>query len=231
MNALDIIILALLLYSMIAGYCKGFVSEVFKLTGFIIAILITKKFYSNMAVLIAKNEKIYSAVYNFASKKSNALIAKMLDGSNVFDNVNLPSQVKNSIASNSSVVGGAGLNTGSELTLILTNLIINVISILLVFIIIKIVLHIVFKAIEGFTEIPGIKQLNQLMGMILGVVKGGLFISFMFVILSPFISISTDGWLSKLMEGSVIGNFFYSNNIILYLINDLHIAKVLDYLG
>lgn len=234
MNILDIIIILFFLYELIVGFCKGFVSSVFKLGGFILAIVLTKRYYSKVAVLISKNTKVFEAINRFATEKANALLAKISNPNNVnniLENMKLPSQVKEAIANNSGGIGQEAIDPSYMLSSVFTNLIINILSILLVFIIIKLIIYIIYEIIERFVEIPGIKQLNKILGMLLGLAKGILIVSFIFVIFSPIISFTPDGFISKLTEGSKLASFFYSNNVILYIIDDLHIGKFVSYLS
>lgn len=229
MNILDIIIIVIIGLEVITCSYKGFVASIFRLTSFLLAIIITKKYYTLMASILAKNEKIYSAINEFAIDKSQTIMQKMAitSSDNVFETMKLPEQIKDSIVSNSSTIGGSGLVDNSQLALVLTNLVINVLAILVVFILVKIAVTIIFKILESVVQIPGLKQLNHLLGLVLGAVKGVLMISFIFVILSPIIAMSPDGVVAGAMDGSKLADFFYSNNVILYILKDTSIVSSL----
>lgn len=100
----------------------------------------------------------------------------------------------------------------------LTMNIINIIVILGLFIITRLVLifaKVLFKAIS---EIPIIKQLNEIGGIIYGILRGIILILIILAIISLILPMIDKTEIIKIINESFIGGLLYNNNIILKIL-------------
>lgn len=218
---MDIIIIALILLSAINGLIKGFIITAFNLVGYILAGIIAKMYYPFLATFIKDNTGIFVKTKDWVTGKVNETIGTF-DGStntsSILDIFKFPNGIKEGMADNIEVqnqLATADPSIGNSLATSLTDILISIISIIIVFIVARFALAYLIRLLNVVARLPVLKQFNKISGLILGVLIGILIIHIAFAILTPIILTSPDGIVAKSTYDSEIGQYFYTNNLII----------------
>lgn len=227
MNWVDISVIIILAISSITGFYQGFVLSVFNLAGVILSYIIARLYYPLIAQFILNNQNLYEKIRGFVDRGIYSIFEDKLntfEPSPMLEGLRLPKPLIDNISKSPqlntyvSEFSDAMLNTMSEA---LTRIFIDVISLIIAFIIVRIGMIVILRFLNIFTELPLIKQFNKLLGFSFGFIKGLLIILIIFAILTPIISISPEGFLSKGVFESNIGYYLYHNNILLKYLKDI----------
>jgi len=221
MSWIDLIILGIIAWNLLLGVKRGLIVSIFNLIGFILAAYITKVVYPTVATVISNSPKVVELVDKFVAKRVDKTIennaATTMDSA--FDVFKLPGIIKDSLVQSTQFQEGTNAlinDFNIAITNMFVNILINVISIIIVFIIARVLISFIVRILDGIAELPLLRQVNKIAGLAFGAVAGILMVYFMFVLLTPTISISPEGAIGRATFSSVLGNYFYSNNIILY---------------
>lgn len=198
---LDLIIIAIIALFSLAGYKKGLIKVAFGLVSFVLAIAISVTLYKPVSSFIID----YTTIDDTIEKT----ISERLTSSNITkeETNNIISNYFTNFANNSTALIADSIS----------KTIINIACIIIVFIISKIIL-LFFKFIgDLISKIPLIKQVNNIGGFLYGLLKGFFLVYVLLAIiaiLSPIMNINN---LVNIINGSIIANIMYNNNIILIL--------------
>jgi len=234
MNITLIITIVILVLCAFAAYKKGFVQAVFSTCSLVAALILTiwlnpivsKNLQSNDDIMGFFKEKT-QVVMKLAeveaehSTSSNEefvealnlpdIFVKMLDkgmGDYIEDSTVTIAEVSDKIAE--SIAG----------------VIITAISFLVLFIALDIVIHIVGKLMDWITELPLLKQVNEIFGLLLGLVEGLLIIWVLCILLTAFTGTEFGQTILKQINGSSFLSLIYNNNLLLHFITS-SVAKFL----
>ena len=86
---------------------------------------------------------------------------------------------------------------------------------IIVFILAKMILIVVKLLTKFVTNIPIIKQVNEIGGLIYGILQGVIIIWILLALISLISPMIQDGVLLQNIQKAAIGNFFYENNLLL----------------
>nr|WP_279380163.1 CvpA family protein [Sporosalibacterium faouarense] len=121
---------------------------------------------------------------------------------------------------------GLTSSAGNYISDTLSHLFINIISIVVIFILARMVLVLIVNIANKISKLPILNTVNKTSGLFLGVIKGVLIIFIIFTILTPFIIISPEGTIASQTYHSTLGEFFYSNNIIIGFLKERGFLKI-----
>ena len=208
---LDIIIIAIIAISILLGYKKGLVKVAVKLCAFLIAVIVALLFYKPVSNLIIENteldEKIESVIIENGTKE--------LEENNDEDKENFLENIQE-------YVGNAVTQTQNE---IIENLakevsirLINILVIVGLFILTRLLLIILVLISDWITNIPVIKQFNQLGGVLYGIIRGLLLIYVILSIVFLVVSVTANNSIITVIESTILTEFMYKNNILLNII-------------
>lgn len=221
MNSIDIFILIILFLTAISGLRKGFVLSIFSIVGFILSLFIAKLYYPVVSRFLISNTGIFTKISTFVSER----VLKLTRGTSstqstesILDLFKLPTTLKEGVISNSTGVEQSAQNLISDN---LTNIVITIISFFIVFIVAKILLNIAVKILDNITRLPGLNEVNKLLGFVIGVTKGIIIVYIIFAILTPVIAMYPDGFIANNTINSKLGYYFYTNNIIIMYLKTL----------
>lgn len=221
MSWMDLIIVGIIGWNLLLGVKRGLIVSIFNLVGFILAAYITKVVYPTVATVISNSPKVVELVDKFVAKRVDKTIennaATTMDSA--FDVFKLPGIIKDGLVQSTQFQEGTNalINDFSiAITNMFVNILINVISIIIVFIVARVAISFIVRILDGIAELPLLRQVNKIAGLAFGGIAGILMVYFMFVLLTPIISISPEGAIGKATFSSLLGSHFYSNNIILY---------------
>ncbi len=225
MNILDIIILIVILYYTINGVSKGFVTTIFKIASFFIAILLTGKLHTYFSNILI-NSKLSNWINGIISQKIYTNNSGGFQENNIpetaaeklIESIPIPKIIKPNILNGD----GNGIlsvfkfeNIIDQVSLSITNMIISILSIIILFFIIRFLLKLLIKVIEKIMKFPVLNSANKLLGGILGFARGILIvyiICIIFILLTPIKSFDT---INNLIENSLIAKEFYNNNFLI----------------
>lgn len=208
---LDLIIIAIISISVFLGYKKGLVKVAVKLCAFLIAVMVTLLFYKPVSNLIIENteldEKIESVIVENGTKKLEDNNEETKE--NFLENIqqyvnNTVTQTQNDIIE----------NLAKEVSIRL----INILVIVGLFIATRLLLIVLVLMSDLITNIPVIKQFNQLGGILYGIIRGLLLIYVILSIVFLVVSISANNEIITIIESSIITELMYKNNILLNII-------------
>lgn len=208
---LDIIVIAIMALSIFLGYKKGLIKLAVSLFALLIAIVVTLLFYKPVSNAIIENtewdEKIESVIIENASKKIEE--ENQEDDGNVLEN--LQQYVDNTVAeTQNEIVESAAQEISVR--------VINIIAIIGLFLATRLLLILLVLISNIITELPIIKQFNELGGVLYGVIRGLAIIYIILAILYFIVSLSANTNIANLIDSSLVTKFMYSNNILLNII-------------
>ncbi len=223
---MDIVIIVIILLSAVNGLIKGFIITAFNLVGYIVAGIIAKLYYPFLATFIKDNTGIFVKAKDWVSEKVNETIGTFegsTDTSSILDIFKLPNGIKEGMVDNieaQNQLATADSSLGNTIATSLTDVFISIISIIIVFVLARIVLAYLIRLLDVVARLPVLKQFNKISGLILGLLKGILIIHIAFAILTPIILTSPDGIVAKSTHDSEIGQYFYTNNLIIKVLKE-----------
>ncbi len=225
MNWSDYVVLGIIAVFGIIGLARGFVSSVFKVAAFFIAIIASVKFYPVAADFLT-GTPVYenikrSILKNLTTGYQSALPVSGRTGGTAVEAVvgrlPLPGFLKQNLAEK---IPGPGelFDVQSILGSIsdeLTKVIISILSLILLFFLIRLALYFIGLILQGLTKLPLLKQMDRLGGLALGMVEGLLMVYIISAVLMLFNSSPRFGQIFSVIDASVLARFFYENNFII----------------
>lgn len=218
-NLADIIVLAIIILSAFIGYKRGAVKTIFKIISFFVALALAFMLYKPVAVYLTENTSINKWIINTIEGKNNegTLVEDdeeneiiQDEASKEFTFQNLPENLKEIIGIEE--IKDQAITTVSHK---IAAVAINIISLIGIYIVVKILLVIVSHILDGIMKVPILKQINEVLGLILGTLLGILQIYILFMIitfLASFMDLST---ILVPIKESLIARILYESNIII----------------
>lgn len=194
----DVIIVALVVFSTFLAYKKGLVAQAIKLCAVIIAIIATLLLYRPVANFVINNtdidetiqNSIYERAYDVAKQKTN--------------NENPETDMVEGVKL-------AGIqHTSRELSI----QIINVAVILILFFGIKFALRFVTAIANTVAKLPILNKLNKVGGLIYGLIRGVVIVYACLLLIGFIGKVDDSSVLHKTVEQSNLGKTMYENNIL-----------------
>ncbi|MBQ1334200.1 MAG: CvpA family protein [Clostridia bacterium] len=217
--ALDIITAVIFLWAVIASWRKGFVKAFLGFAAIIVAFVVTKMYYESVAAWIDEkfmHSRVVAMLDNMVASNEQISTARA-----AFDQfiANVKSIVPQ-LTPNTTSFGGTDplQNTMDAITSRISFTFSEVAAIIVVFLAVLLVCRIIIAIIDAIFKLPGLGVINHGLGLILGIVKGTLFV-FLFCLLVSFIgmmmSASPDPAINReMINETYIFKIFYYNNVI-----------------
>lgn len=215
---IDAIIIGIIMLSTYLGYKKGLIGVAFKILSFIIAILITLILYRPVTTYFINNTTIDETIENAIIEKfagTHVEEGQTLKG----QDVNAPEIVVNYI--NSIITNTVNSSKDTIVKTVARDLTINIINIIVIlglFIITRLLLIFAKVLFKTISEIPIIKQFNEIGGIIYGILRGVIFILVILAIISLILPMIDKTGILKMINSSFIGGLLYNNNILLKIL-------------
>lgn len=211
MSWMDIAVASIVIITCIEGYIKGLVISIVSLGSWIVAGILSMKFYPIAADFIIAHTSLYSKINQAVNSKISP-VANMEITNNTFElsSIKLPKIFDDIIATNT--------YTGNTVGDMVAKLMIDICSIILIFFIVKVLLFVVALILDKFMKLPVLNQLNRFGGLIFGFFKGGIIICVILAVLIPIIGMTQNQFIVEGLESSVVSGYLYDNNIILSII-------------
>lgn len=216
---LDVVLIALLIYTGVKGYNKGFVQSLLEIAAtfiiiplaMILAIPISSVVYENTPVVkeIENNLTVY-IVENANKKEEN----------NKQEETKTPNIIQNMINKNlNDTVSQTKENVIRDTAKSITKMAIQAVIILAIYIIANIVLMVFRSTLGGLIDnLPLINNINGLAGTVLNIIKYVLILFVVLYLLNIYQSATMNKEISRFISNTVVTKELYNNNIINYII-------------
>ncbi len=214
MNYLVIAIIALLIWSLIDGYRKGFMKTVFALVSWVIVLVFCNVATPMVADFLMEETSLVDSISGVISEKLNEVIAE--SGVTEFED-GLPEELKVAllgengnleeiIASNGEVV----INSTSVVYTI-----VSVIALILVIVVTRVALLVLDIILGIASKLPIIGSMDKLLGLLCGGVKGLLLSWLVLTVITVLAYTGTNmEWVSYISESQFL-SWLQENNFIL----------------
>ena len=235
-NLIDVIVLAVILIMGFVGYKIGFVKTIISLLSFFIAVGIALAFYKPLAVILTEktnvDEWVKEKVTNTRIDASGDMIV-LRENDNPDEQEELPVETKeekesvvqsllhelpNNIISTFSLKEAKD-NAKVEFANKLSELIMKLFSLIIIFIVVRVTLLIATFIIDGIMKLPVLKQINEILGLTIGVVLGFVELYIVFAIITFVASIADISFVITAIKSSAFASILFENNLIIKLLS------------
>ena len=191
----DIIIVAIILLSTFLAYRKGLITLAIQLVAVVIAIVLTLLLYKPVSNVIINVTAIDETIQNAILEEANNIMTNDEEGANqVVETIqnNMLPETARTISIN--IIEGA--------------------VILILYIVIRIALKFVTALANLVSKLPILNQLNQLGGIIYGILRGVLIVYVVLLLVNLSGEIEPQNHVYTAVEESYIGKVMNENNIL-----------------
>ena len=207
---LDVIIVAIIALNIYFCYKKGLVNLAVGLIAVVAAIILSVVFYKPVTNLVVENTEFDEMLENtiidtFAPEGQEGQVQYV--GILSY----LETEVGNAINDTKNEVVYQSANAMAEK-------IINLIVFIGIFTIVRVALFALTFVADAITSLPILKQLDDIGGVLYGLVKALLIIYLILAIVSLIVSFTASTGISNLISNSYVTKFFYDNNVLLNLV-------------
>ena len=200
----DLIIVAIILLSTFLAYRKGLITLAIQLVAVVIAIVLTLLLYKPVSSIIINLTGIDETIQNAILEEANDIMTNDEEGANqVVETIqnNMLPETARTISIN--IIEGA--------------------VILILYIVIRIALKFVTALANLVSKLPILNQLNQLGGIIYGILRGVLIVYILLLLVNLSGEIEPQNHVYTAVEDSYIGRVMNENNIL-----DILFTKVIE---
>lgn len=223
-NWIDIVIAIIVLYNVVRGFSLGFIRSVMGIIGYVVAFWISKEYHNTVATYLLENFKSVAKMKISLIRSIEEMLSKSLtEGTASMTGVTLEGSgipfleklnVNDFVNANSSTT-----TTINDVAVKISDFIISGIGAILVFLTVLLVIKIIGSVLNAIMELPILKGVNRFAGLLIGLIKGGLFVFVVMTLLAFLSPAIHDTVVMQTLYQSKVGIVFYNNNVILALIN------------
>ena len=191
----DLIIVAIILLSTFLAYKKGLITLAIQLVAVIIAVVLTLLLYKPVSNIIINVTSIDETIQNAILEEANDIMTNNEEGANqIVENIqnNMLPETARTISIN--IIEGA--------------------VILILYIMIRIILKFVTALANWVSKLPILNQLNQLGGILYGILRGVLIVYVILLFVNLSGKIEPQNKVYTAVEESYIGSMMNENNIL-----------------
>ena len=216
----DLIALLIIAAYAAIGFFKGFSEFIFQVISLLITIGVVFFAYKPVANVVMDtqlDEKIYSVVYE---NLSNTPIA---EGEEInTENTNMSKGIVNTI---NGYIAEAKENAEQNILEFVSNkiaiIVVYAITAVALFVIVHLVLFFIRIALDIMGSLPLLREGNQVLGLVIGVIKGILLVYLLLALASGLSPILSKFGIIDAIESSKVSSILYNNNIIIDIIHKL----------
>lgn len=229
MNTLDWIIIAIIVISSIRAYYKGFLYTMFQTISTVAAIFLSYAGYKPINSILRK-----TFLYDWLQKVAMNKVASVQGSIGLNEQTQLintlklpiPNNIKENLIrhNNPEVYKLLGADNFKEyIGGYIANFYLNIIAFIIVWCVVKAILYIVGESLHIITKLPIIRFADKWLGFGLGIIKGLIGIWIATIILAILIVLPKFQALSILLSESTLARWFYENNMLLDIIDQLFV--------
>lgn len=202
----DIVLILIVMISTFIGYKKGLINVIFNLCAFLIALVITMFLYTPITNFVIDNT-------DFDEKIESIIIEKGVttDGESSTEDGVIDKYISKTIEDTKN-------NMVMSASTVIAQKVIGIAVAIILFIVVRIILIFAKALINGIANLPIIKQLNEVGGLIYGILMGLIIVYVILAVLFFIVSVNNTGAIANAINTSIITKMLYSNNIILNII-------------
>ena len=195
---LDIFLLAIIILNIIIGYKRGLIKAIVSICAFLIAIIVSLLLYKPISNIIINNTSI------------DDQIKELIINNNTQNEENKEELTNQESSAIEKYISNKIKDTEEEAKTKTIEIVAETVSIKAIQILTAIIIFI----LDAISELPIIKQFNQIGGITYGIIKSIIIIYLILTILFVVISINGNGIISRTIEESYVTKYLYENNII-----------------
>ena len=213
---IDLILIGIILLSTFLGYKKGLIGVAFKIISFIIALVVTLILFKPISNYIITNTQIATNIENAIVEKLSS--TQIEEGQIKKENTDLPNVVVDYINGGiKDTVNQAKDNVVKIVAKNLTETVINIVVMIGIFIVTRLMLLFAKAILQVVSEIPIVKQFNEVGGIIYGIIRAILLIYVILAIISLILPMLEKTMILSAINNSILTKILYNNNIILMI--------------
>ena len=229
MNILDLIVIAVILYNGIRAYYKGFLYTAFQTVSTIVALVLSYVLYKPINLILRKTFLYGSLQKATAGQLTSVQETLGLQAQTQFINsikLPIPNIIKENLIrhNNPEIYKILGVDNFSEyIGGYIANFLINIIAFIIVWSLVKVVLYIVGESLHIISKLPIINFADKWLGLGLGAIKGIIGIWIATIVMAILIALPKFQTIAVLLSESTLAKWFYENNIVLAIVDQLFI--------
>lgn len=227
MNLLDGIIMAVIAISTITAYYKGFLYTAYRLISTVMSIYLSNLWYRPIKDILGKTF-LYGSLQQLAMRNVGEIknVMGLNEQTRFIDNTNMaiPGIIKDGLIRNNNpeIYKLLGANNFEEyMGGYIANFYLSIITFIILLAIIKAVLSLVGGSIHMLSKLPVIGFADRLIGLVVGAIRGFIIIWISSLLTALLVAIPKFHGLSGQLSQSILGKWFYENNMLLDIINQL----------
>ena len=227
-NIVDIIGIIIVLICAFIAFKKGFVKTFFGFISTFVAIILAFTLCNTGVMIIKQNTGIDEWIENtltvslkieqkeeISGDSNEEPTVSDEDNKNILENVfeNLPENIQ-------SMVGFEEYKENTKKTVVAsaTEVILKILSWIIIYVLVRLLLLVVCLICNGIMNIAFLKQINNLAGLILGVILGLFRVYIILAVISFLVAVVPLESGVELIKSSMIISLMYENNILISLI-------------
>ncbi|NLI89444.1 MAG: CvpA family protein [Epulopiscium sp.] len=229
MNKIDLIIIAVIIISGVTAYFKGFLYTIFKTLSTLLSLYLSYRWYQPINNIL-KGTPLYGWLQKLAISNVAGLQGAMglNDQTRLINSLNLPvpEVVKEGLVYNNNpeIYKLLGVDNFAEYVAgYIANFYLSIIAYILLLAVIKSIMHIIGGSIKGVSRMPVISFFDRWLGLSVGLVKGVIGVWIATIIMAVMIVFPRFNSLAVLLSQSTLAKWFYENNLILDIIDQIFI--------
>jgi uncharacterized membrane protein required for colicin V production len=228
----DLVILLILAIALLAGYYRGVIYSAINLGVSILSFVMALLLCTTLSGVVQKRQSLYEMMlyyfegYEYINETSVELVHVSVSQIGekelavVVRNADMPSPFDSAITGNvkKQVYEDRGIySLGDYFNQTIVDTVLNIISLLLLFLIFRLLFGFVLRLIDfGAAGLPRLKQFDVPLACGIGLLHGVLLVSVLFMLVPLMLVVVPR--LSKFIDGSLLGGFFYRGNVLLRMV-------------
>ena len=228
----DLVILLILAIALLAGYYRGVIYSAINLGVSILSFVMALLLCTTLSGVVQKRQSLYEMMlyyfegYEYINETSVELVHVSVSQIGekelavVVKNADMPSPFDSAITGNvkKQVYEDRGIySLGDYFNQTIVDTVLNIISLLLLFLIFRLLFGFVLRLIDfGAAGLPRLKQFDVPLACGIGLLHGVLLVSVLFMLVPLMLVVVPR--LSKFIDGSLLGGFFYRSNVLLRMV-------------
>ena len=228
----DLVILLILAIALLAGYYRGVIYSAINLGVSILSFVMALLLCTTLSGVVQKRQSLYEMMlyyfegYEYINETSVELVHVSVSQIGekelavVVKNADMPSPFDSAITGNvkKQVYEDRGIySLGDYFNQTIVDTVLNIISLLLLFLIFRLLLGFLLRLIDfGAAGLPRLKQFDVPLACGIGLLHGVLLVSVLFMLVPLMLVVVPR--LSKFIDGSLLGGFFYRGNVLLRMV-------------
>lgn len=202
---LDLIIVAIIIGNVYLCYKKGLVNLAVGLIAVVAAIILSVIFYKPVTNLIIENTNFDESIENTLKETFGEQVRFMGLASY------LETEVEN-------IANGTQNEAEYVVASVMAEKTINLIVFIVIFTAVRVALFALTFVADAITSLPILKQLDDVGGILYGLIKALLIIYVVLAVVSVVVSFTANTAISDAITSSYVTKFFYNNNLILNIL-------------